>query len=67
MNIMNINIKEKIREYRRVLRISRKPGKEEFLTSTKICALGIVLIGIVGFLIFLIAVLVPNLLGLPGV
>jgi protein transport protein SEC61 subunit gamma-like protein len=49
-----MNIKENIRKYRRVLQISRKPGKEEFLTSTKICALGIALIGFIGFVIFLL-------------
>jgi len=56
-----MNIKENIRKYRRVLQIARKPGKEEFLTSTKICALGIVLIGFIGFVMFLIFIL-----GLPG-
>ncbi|UCD07324.1 MAG: protein translocase SEC61 complex subunit gamma [Candidatus Aenigmatarchaeota archaeon] len=49
-----MNIKENIRKYRRVLQISRKPGKEEFLSSTKICALGIALIGFIGFVIFLL-------------
>jgi protein transport protein SEC61 subunit gamma-like protein len=49
-----MNIKENIRKYRRVLQISRKPGKEEFLSSTKICALGIALIGLIGFVIFLL-------------
>ncbi len=58
---MNLNLKENLRKYRRVLQISRKPGKEEFLTSTKICALGIALIGFIGFVIFLVFVL-----GLPG-
>lgn len=62
-----MNIKEILRKYRRILQISRKPGKEEFLTSTKICALGIALIGIIGFVIFLIATLLPGLFGLPGV
>lgn len=48
-----MDLKENIRKYRRVLQIARKPGKEEFLSSTKICALGIALIGFVGFMIFL--------------
>jgi protein transport protein SEC61 subunit gamma-like protein len=56
-----MDIRENIRKYRRVLQISRKPGKEEFLTSTKICALGIALIGFIGFVIFL-----AFILGLPG-
>ncbi len=47
----------KLREYKRVLQISRKPGKEEFVTSSKISALGIALIGFIGFVIFLIYIL----------
>ena len=49
-----MNIKEQLRKYRRVLSIARKPGKEEFLVSTKISGLGIILIGFIGFLIFLL-------------
>lgn len=54
---MNLNIKNKIREYRRVLQISRKPGKDEFVTSSKVSALGMALIGFIGFVIFLIYIL----------
>ena len=52
-----MNLKAKLREYRRVLQIARKPGKEEFTTSSKISALGIALIGFIGFIIFLIYIL----------
>jgi len=52
-----MNIKAKIREYRRVLQIARKPDKEEFITSSKISALGIALIGFIGFLIFIAYIL----------
>jgi protein transport protein SEC61 subunit gamma-like protein len=56
-----MDLKENIRKYRRVLQIARKPGKEEFLSSTKICALGIAIIGFVGFMIFLLfTFLVPG-------
>ena len=50
-------IKNKLREYRRVLQIARKPNKEEFVTSSKISALGIALIGFIGFIIFMIYIL----------
>lgn len=50
-------IKDKLREYRRVLQIARKPGKDEFLSASKISALGIALIGFIGFVIFLIYIL----------
>jgi protein transport protein SEC61 subunit gamma and related proteins len=38
----------------RVLRITKKPGKEEFATSVKITGIGIAIIGAIGFVIFLI-------------
>lgn len=49
---MRMNIKEKFREYRRVLQIARKPSKDEFFTSGKVSAIGILLIGLIGFVIF---------------
>ena len=52
-----MKIKNKLREYRRVLQISRKPGKEELMTSSKVSALGIALIGFIGFVIFLVYII----------
>ena len=52
-----MNIKSIIRKYARVLQIARKPGKDEFVSTTKICALGIAVIGFVGFAIFLAFIL----------
>ncbi|MEM5797793.1 MAG: protein translocase SEC61 complex subunit gamma [Candidatus Aenigmatarchaeota archaeon] len=51
---MWLKIVEKFREWKRVMSVARKPDKDEFLTSAKICALGITIIGIIGFVIFLI-------------
>ncbi len=42
-------------EYRRILRISRKPNKEEYLKILKITSLGIAIIGAIGFVIQIIA------------
>jgi protein transport protein SEC61 subunit gamma-like protein len=50
-------IKNKLREYRRVLQISRKPGKDEFVTSSKISALGMGVVGFIGFIIFILYIL----------
>jgi len=41
---------------KRVLRIARKPGKDEYLQVAKITGLGITLIGFIGFLILLVGV-----------
>ena len=54
---MEFSIRETIRKYIRVLQVARKPGKDEFISTSKICALGILVIGFVGFAIFLIFIL----------
>ncbi|MCK4405216.1 MAG: protein translocase SEC61 complex subunit gamma [Hadesarchaea archaeon] len=41
---------------KRVLRIARKPDKNEYLQVAKITGLGITLIGFIGFLILLVGV-----------
>ena len=40
-----------LQECKRVIKVTRKPSTEEFKTIVKICALGMALIGLVGFLI----------------
>ena len=51
-------IKTMIANYKRVVDIARKPEKEEFISSAKITGTGIVLIGTIGFAIFLLYFLV---------
>ena len=43
-----------LHEYRRVISISRKPSKDEFISTLKISGLGIVVIGVIGFIIQLV-------------
>jgi len=38
----------------RVLRVTRRPTREEYKIASKITGLGIILIGVIGFVIFLI-------------
>ncbi len=38
----------------RVLRVTRKPNKQEFLTISKVSAIGILLIGLIGFILRLV-------------
>lgn len=47
-------IKNFMSQIRRVLLISSKPDKEEFKQSAKITGIGMLIIGIVGFLVFMI-------------
>ncbi len=49
-----IKLKSFILECRRVLRITRKPTKVEFKTIVKASALGMAIIGALGFLIHII-------------
>ena len=51
-------MKEKIREYARILRVAKKPSLYEFKTILKITGLGVILIGFIGFTIKLIARLI---------
>jgi len=48
-------LRQKLEEYARVLKITRKPTGEEYSMSAKITALGIAFIGLIGFVIYLIA------------
>jgi len=50
-------LKTKLTQYKRVLDVARKPDKEEFMSSAKITAFGIILAGIMGLTIFLILTL----------
>lgn len=55
---MWLKLKNFIKECARVLRITKKPTKEEFKTISKISGLGILVIGLIGFLVHLIKILV---------
>ncbi len=50
---MKIDIKGKLLEWKRILQIARKPDRDEFVLSSKICTIGIIIIGVIGFAMFL--------------
>ena len=43
-----------LRECKRVLRVTKKPTKDEFRTIVKVSGLGMTVIGLIGFLILFI-------------
>ena len=47
-----------LKETMRVLRITKKPNKEEYISIVKVTGLGIAIIGALGFVIFLIKQLI---------
>jgi protein transport protein SEC61 subunit gamma-like protein len=53
-------IEQKIGEYRRILTLTKRPTREEFSTIAKVAAIGIVIIGVAGFLIYLAMVQAPQ-------
>jgi protein transport protein SEC61 subunit gamma-like protein len=54
----NKDIQKKLKEYYNVLKMTRKPDKEEFFTTTKVALAVMFFIGVVGFLIYLITELI---------
>jgi protein transport protein SEC61 subunit gamma-like protein len=57
----NNDIQKKLKEYWNVLKMTRKPDKEEFFTTTKVALAVMFFIGLVGFLIYLLTELVNYL------
>lgn len=45
------NLKKFVRECKRVLKVTKKPSGSEFKTIVKISALGMLLIGFIGFIV----------------
>ncbi len=50
-NVRN-TIRSKLGEWKRVLKITRKPDWEEFSMSSKVTGAGILIIGAIGFIIY---------------
>jgi protein transport protein SEC61 subunit gamma-like protein len=61
MNLNRESIAQFIRQCRRVLHVSKKPDREEYTNVAKITGLGIILIGVIGFIISIIAQLLGYL------
>ncbi|MHA1953431.1 MAG: protein translocase SEC61 complex subunit gamma [Candidatus Heimdallarchaeaceae archaeon] len=54
-------IKNKIAQYRRVLSVARKPDRDEYFSTMKITGTSLLLVGSIGFIIFLLYYLVRGL------
>ena len=57
---MNVNesINRFFKRCKRVLRVAKKPNREEYFNFSKVTAIGIVIIGVIGFAVILISQLV---------
>lgn len=60
--VISMNVKASTNDFlkqcKRVLRVARKPDREEYLQFSKVTAIGIAIIGVVGFIFVLVATLV---------
>lgn len=56
-NSIWLKFKGFIKECARVLRVTKKPDRVEFLTIVKASGLGILIIGLIGFIIQMVRVL----------
>ena len=49
-----------VKECRRVIKVTKKPSGEEFKTIVKVSGLGMIVIGLVGFIIQMFKILIFN-------
>lgn len=54
------NIPLRLSEYIRVLKLTRKPTREEFTVIAKVAGAGILLVGFIGFIIYLLVTVMPG-------
>ncbi|MBQ6139073.1 MAG: protein translocase SEC61 complex subunit gamma [Methanobrevibacter sp.] len=47
-----------IKQSKRVLKVARKPDREEYFNFSKVTAIGIAIIGVIGFVIVLLGQLI---------
>ena len=61
MNLNKKSLVDFIKLCQRVLHVSRKPGREEFMNVAKITGIGVIIIGAIGFIISIIAQLLSGI------
>lgn len=54
------NVSLRLSEYIRVLKLTRKPSREEFSVIAKVAGAGILLVGFIGFIIYILITVMPG-------
>jgi protein translocase SEC61 complex gamma subunit len=54
---MKLNIREKLTNYKRVLKVAKKPSMEDFAAALKICMMGLFVVGMLGYVVYIISIL----------
>ncbi|HHY00690.1 MAG: protein translocase SEC61 complex subunit gamma [Methanobacterium sp.] len=60
MNLNKESMVNFIKQCQRVLKVSRKPDSDEFINVAKVTGIGIILIGVIGFIIIMISQLIQG-------
>ena len=55
MNINKESISSFLKQCERVLRVSKKPDMDEYKTVAKVTGIGILIIGVIGFIVSLLS------------
>lgn len=53
-------LQAKLKEYINVLKMARKPDRDEFVSTTKISVAVMFLVGLVGFIIYILMEILPG-------
>jgi protein transport protein SEC61 subunit gamma-like protein len=59
MDVGTIN-EELFKKYWRVLKLARTPSRDEFQKIALVAAIGIALVGLIGFIVYEMMLVVPN-------
>ncbi|AKB13352.1 MAG: protein translocase SEC61 complex subunit gamma [Methanosarcina thermophila] len=59
-NITVESVGQAIRAHLRVLKLTRKPSREEFLTIAKVAGIGILAVGTIGFIVYVLLTMLPQ-------
>nr|WP_319373134.1 protein translocase SEC61 complex subunit gamma [uncultured Methanobacterium sp.] len=60
MNLNKESVASFIRQCQRVLKVSKKPDREEYINVAKVTGIGIILIGVIGFIISIVGQLIQG-------
>lgn len=59
-NITVESVGQAIRAHLRVLKLTKKPSREEFLTIAKVAGIGILAVGTIGFIVYVLLTMLPQ-------
>jgi len=57
-----VDIRDKLKEYLNVLKMTRKPDRDEFIMTTKVSVAVMFVVGFFGFLVYILMNVLPGAL-----